>query len=565
MTGKVKLINSIRTRLVAIIVIMCILSGVGMLLIVVPKVKDEYSKTNGHYIEDLAISYGSMVEYQIEENGAEAVLKFEVLDHDLSHAHLEGIESSYAYVVSPDGIMVYHPTPEKIGQPVENAAVKQTVETLKSGKDVKNEVIEYEFKGEDKFAGIYVDEGKNFILVVTADKAEIMETINKITNVGVTALIVINLIAIVLASVLAHLYVKPINDISDITIKLADMDFTQDEKQEAVNGRKDEIGRMGRALDNLRLALIGVVSDIKEKSTNVMSASDALSTDATETSTTMEQVENAVNDIAQGASSQAEDTQKATENVIIMGNMVQETHDEVRQLLEFASEMKESTDQAKNILNQLSEINAKVDEYIDVIANQTNTTNESALKINEATKLITSIAEETNLLSLNASIEAARAGEQGRGFAVVAAEIQKLAEQSNESAKYIEEIIRELIVDSEKAVETMYDVKEIIRAQSEHVEQTDMAFNQITDGVEQSIEGINRISEKTDELDQARVGVVDVVQSLTAIAEENAAGSQETSASVTEVSAIVEDISDKSNTLKQIANDLEDSMNVFTI
>ena len=565
MTGKVKLINSIRTRLVAIIVIMCILSGVGMLLIVVPKVKDEYSKTNGHYIEDLAISYGSMVEYQVEENGAEAVLKFEVLDHDLSHAHLEGIESSYAYVVSPDGIMVYHPTPEKIGQPVENAAVKQTVETLKSGKDVKNEVIEYEFKGEDKFAGIYVDEGKNFILVVTADKAEIMETINNITNVGVTALIVINLFAIVLASVLAHLYVKPINAISDITIKLADMDFTQDEKQEAVNERKDEIGRMGRALDNLRLALIGVVSDIKEKSTNVMSASDALSTDATETSTTMEQVENAVNDIAQGASSQAEDTQKATENVIIMGNMVQETHDEVRQLLEFASEMKESTDQAKNILNQLSEINVKVDEYIDVIANQTNTTNESALKINEATKLITSIAEETNLLSLNASIEAARAGEQGRGFAVVAAEIQKLAEQSNESAKYIEEIIRELIVDSEKAVETMYDVKEIIRAQSEHVEQTDMAFNQITDGVEQSIEGINRISEKTDELDQARVGVVDVVQSLTAIAEENAAGSQETSASVTEVSAIVEDISDKSNTLKQIANDLEDSMNVFTI
>lgn len=565
MTGKVKLINSIRTRLVAIIVIMCILSGVGMLLIVVPKVKDEYSKTNEHYIEDLAISYGSMVEYQIEENGAEAVLKFEVLDHDLSHAQLEGVESSYAYVVSPDGTMIYHPTPEKIGQPVENAAVKQTVETLKSGKDVKNEVIEYEFKGEDKFAGIYVDEGKNFILVVTADKAEIMEPINRVTNVGVTALIVINLIAIVVASVIAHLYAKPINDISDITIKLADMYFTQDEKQEAVNGRKDEIGRMGRALDNLRLALIGVVSDIKEKSTNVMSASDALSTDATETSTTMEQVENAVNDIAQGASSQAEDTQKATENVIIMGNMVQETHDEVRQLLEFASEMKESTDQAKNILNQLSEINVKVDEYIDVIANQTNTTNESALKINEATKLITSIAEETNLLSLNASIEAARAGEQGRGFAVVAAEIQKLAEQSNESAKYIEEIIRELIVDSEKAVETMYDVKEIIRAQSEHVEQTDMAFNQITDGVEQSIEGINRISEKTDELDQARVGVVDVVQSLTAIAEENAAGSQETSASVTEVSAIVEDISDKSNTLKQIANDLEDSMNVFTI
>lgn len=245
--------------------------------------------------------------------------------------------------------------------------------------------------------------------------------------------------------------------------------------------------------------------------------------------------------------------------------MVQETHEEVQILLDYASEMKESTDQARNILNELSKVNQKAEEYIDVIANQTNTTNESALKINEATKLITSIAEETNLLSLNASIEAARAGEQGRGFAVVAAEIQKLAEQSNESAKHIEEIIQELIIDSEKAVETMYDVKEIIRAQSEHVEQTDVAFNQITEGVNQSIEGINRISEKTNQLDEARVSVVDVVQNLTAIAEENAAGSQETSASVTEVSAIVEDISDKSGSLKQIATDLEESMNIFTI
>jgi len=565
MTGKVKLINSMRTRLTVIIVLLCLITGFSLLLFIIPDVRQHYDDTNAHYVEDLAISYGKMVEYQIEANGVDETLQYEVLQHDLSDAHIEGIESSYAYLVSPDGTMLYHPEKEKIGKPVENDAVKQTVETIKAGKTVKNEVIEYEYKGEEKLAGIYVDGAQQFILVITADKSEISKPIDDIKKDGFIILAIIDIVAIIAAIMLAGFYVKPINEISDIAIKLADMDFREDEKQQRVNGRTDEIGRMGRVLDNLRLALIGVVSEIKDKSVDVMSASDALSTDASETSTTMEQVESAVNDIAQGASSQAEDTQKATENVIIMGNMVQETHDEVRQLLDYAAEMKESTDQAKNILAQLGEVNLKAQEYIDVIANQTNTTNESALKINEATKLITSIAEETNLLSLNASIEAARAGEQGRGFAVVAAEIQKLAEQSNESAKYIEQIIQELIIDSEKAVETMYDVKEIIRAQSEHVEQTDVAFNQITDGVEQSIEGINRISEKTDELDHARVGVVDVVQSLTAIAEENAAGSQETSASVTEVSAIVEDISDKSNALKQIATDLEDSVNVFTI
>lgn len=284
-----------------------------------------------------------------------------------------------------------------------------------------------------------------------------------------------------------------------------------------------------------------------------------------ETATTIEQVENAVNEIAQGASSQAEETQKATENVIVMGNMVTETHDEVKRLLKYAENMKDSTDYAKNILTELEAVNRRAEEYIDVIANQTNTTNESALRISEATKLITSIAEETNLLSLNASIEAARAGEQGRGFAVVAAEIQKLAEQSDESARQIEDIIQVLLSDSEKAVETMYDVKEIIRAQSEQVEQTDTAFDQINDGVKQSIEGINRISEKTEQLDEARVNVVDVVQNLTAIAEENAAGAEETSASVAEVTSIVEDISSKSQALKEIAKELDESMDIFIV
>jgi len=322
---------------------------------------------------------------------------------------------------------------------------------------------------------------------------------------------------------------------------------------------------MSRALSTLREALVNVVSSIKEKSDNVLFASDALTNDAAETATTMEQVENAVNDIAQGASSQAEETQKATENVIMMGTMVQETNEEVNNLRDYADSMRESTEQAKEVLRQLADVNRRAEEYIDIIAGQTNTTNESALKISEATKLITSIAEETNLLSLNASIEAARAGEQGRGFAVVAAEIQKLAEQSNESAREIEAIIQELLLDSEKAVETMYSVKEIMRAQSDHVEQTDNAFTQIIDDVEQSIEGINNIAEKTSQMDDARIVVVDIVQNLTAIAEENAAGTQETSASATEVTAIVDDISDKSKSLRVVAQELEQSMDIFKL
>ena len=242
-----------------------------------------------------------------------------------------------------------------------------------------------------------------------------------------------------------------------------------------------------------------------------------------------------------------------------------DTSDEVEKLLAFAQEMQECTSQASDILQALEKVNARAEEHIDIIAEQTNTTNEAAMKISEATHLITSIAEETNLLALNASIEAARAGEQGKGFGVVASEIQKLAEQTNESATHIEEIVQELLRDAEKAVETMYGVKEIMHTQSDHVEQTESAFEQVQSGVEQSIEGINRISEHTTRLNDAREKVVGIVQNLTSIAEANAAGTEQTSASATEVGAIMEDISGKSTAMRQAAQELDDGMNIFKL
>ena len=227
--------------------------------------------------------------------------------------------------------------------------------------------------------------------------------------------------------------------------------------------------------------------------------------------------------------------------------------------------MKTSGDEASATLAQLEQINMQAKEAIDTIYEQTNTTNESAMKIREATTLITSIAEETNLLSLNASIEAARAGEQGRGFAVVASQIQKLAEQSNESASQIEAITNSLITDSEKAVSIMGEVKEIMLKQSEHVAKTDEIFTQVKSGIDSSIDGVTRIAEKTRQMDEARVNVVDVVQNLTAIAEENAASAEETSASVTEVGSIVTNISGNTEKMKDVAKELEQNMEIFKL
>ncbi len=565
MNKKTNILNSIGTKISLAMIIAVVVTSVIIMNYYKDTITELLTTTNEGYIEDLAVAYGSELENEIAIQGVDATLTAENLDYCLNGVGLNGIESSYTYVVSNDGTMLYHPTPEKIGQPVENAAVTQTVETIQAGKKVTNEVITYDFKGVKKYAAIYVNEAQDYILVVTADYAEIFEDVNAMRKVGTTILVIAAVLSVALGTVFSQFIIRPIKTLSVYIDRVADMDFTVSGDILKLNNRKDETGLMSRSISKLRDALEAVVVSIREKSDNVKNASNMLSTDAHESTTTMEQVENAVNDIAQGASSQAEDTQTATENVVIMGSMIEETYEEIEKLLSKASDMQHSTDEAKKVLRELGNINKKAEDYIDVIAEQTNTTNESALKISDATKLITSIAEETNLLALNASIEAARAGEQGKGFAVVAAEIQKLAEQSNDTAKHIADIISELLADSEKAVKTMHDVKEVIALQTNHVEQTDVAFGDIEAGVEQSINGINEIAEKSKKLDEARTNVVDIVQSLNAIAEENAACSEETSASVTEVTAIIEDISDKSSALRSIADELDSGMNIFKL
>lgn len=337
------------------------------------------------------------------------------------------------------------------------------------------------------------------------------------------------------------------------------------ELSDKLTNRKDEIGGMTRAIAKLKEELITIIGDIKSQSVQLNDASAFLNEMAQQSTNNVEQVEKAVNEIADGAGNQADETQKATENVILMGNMVEETNMEVEQMNENSKVMKQMGQDAFTTLKELDAINKQARESIEIIYKQTYTTNESAQKIKEATQLITNIAEETNLLSLNASIEAARAGEQGRGFAVVAAQIQKLAEQSNESARQIEEIIATLIADSEKAVDTMNVVKEVMEKQSQNVQSTDERFAQVMNGIEDSMRRVNVIADKTEELDRARVNVVDTVQSLTAIAEENAASTEETSASMTEVGSAMLDIADKASSLKGIADSLDRSMSVFKL
>jgi len=427
------------------------------------------------------------------------------------------------------------------------------------------DVITYVFKGVTKYASFYIGQNNDYVVVVTADEDETLTSVNRILRNSIYASNFVLLACCIVGFIVALRICKPIEKVTMMITRLSELDFTESSVQKYLNKRKDETGVMGRAIDVLRKELVKVVGDISVHSGKLYDSSSTMKASASETTASVEQVEKAISEIAQGATSQAQETQTATENVILMGNMIEETNEEVETLRENARKMRDAGDKAIDILSDLNAINQKTKEAIQVIYEQTNTTNVSAMKIKEATDMISDIAEETNLLSLNASIEAARAGEQGRGFAVVASQIQKLAEQSNESARQIDNIINLLISDSEKSVETMEEVKVVIEKQNENVMNTENAFHDVKDGIDKSIDGIRAIASKTQKLDEARIKVVDVVQNLTAIAEENAASTEETSASATEVGSIVSSIASDVEQLNGIAKEMEESIKMFVV
>ena len=557
---------SLKTKILFLVIIAIVATVITMLLLSVPAIRSNVSELTQNYMNDLALLAGDAMEGEIRYMGAEEALTPEGLEKLVGDISISGMSSSYAYVVSADGTMMYHPTADKIGQPVENDAVKQLLQEISAGNRPQTHVIQYLFKGVMKYASFYVGQNLDYIIVITADEDEVLSSLQsmmvKCIVGGILALIIWGTIIFIFAV----LIVKPIKKTTDMVSNLAELDFTdKDGVQEELNRRKDETGIMGRAIGVLREELTKALKDISNQSLQLQDASGEMNNSAKETVQAVDQVELAISEIAQGATSQAQETQSATENVIIMGSMIEETNAEVENLRDNARTMRSAGEKAMGILEELNKINQKTREAIEEIYEQTNTTNVSALKIKEATDMITDIAEETNLLSLNASIEAARAGEQGKGFAVVASQIQKLSEQSNESARQIAEIINLLITDSEKTVETMEDVKSVISKQNEYVKNTESAFKDVKDGIDKSIESIRTISGKTRELNESRIKVVDIVQDLTAIAEENAASTQETSASAAEVGSIMGDISDNAKHLNQIADELNSNIGHFII
>lgn len=552
---KVSFIHSIKTKIVLLVAGAVLLSTVLNMWGVIPLVKSELQTLISSYMTDSASILGNSLDQSILIAGKDSVLEQSSLEGKAGNVSIDGMESSYAYLVDAEGTMLYHPTAEKIGQPVENDAVKQLLQEMEEGKHPEPDVIEYEFNGVNKYAAYYIGEDMSYILIVTADENDALAAVSDVIWKSCVTGILTLILCCVFGFFVAMRICRPILETTKDVTRLADLDFTARDEDKKKTW-KDENGVMMSAIGKLRQQLVEVIGDIHKQCDGLRSSSVVLKNSAKETGEVVEQLDRAMSDVAEGATSQASETQKATDNIISMGEMIEDTTEEVKKLRELAKSMSKAGTEALGKIEELGAVNQKTKEAVEVIADQTQATNASAAKIREVIEMITSIADQTNLLSLNASIEAARAGEAGKGFAVVASEIQQLATQSNESANKIAEIIALLIEESDKTVTKMEEVKEVMHIQDENVLHTQEAFRSVKKGIDQSMKGIDVINSKAFQLDEARVRVVDVVQSLSAIAEQNAASTQETSASATEVESIVATISDNAKQLNEVADQL---------
>lgn len=329
--------------------------------------------------------------------------------------------------------------------------------------------------------------------------------------------------------------------------------------------RNDELGIMCQSLKGLMEKLKGILGDVKQSSDVLAVSNNDLNEFASHTSDAVNDVSHAVDDISQGAVSQAEDIENATLQVNDMGTAIEKIVAKVETLDQTSEEMELAKSDAEYIITELSESSERTYEAVTKIERQVNLTDESVTKIQDAVALISSIAEETNLLSLNASIEAARAGDAGKGFAVVATQIQKLAEESNSSAASIVEIIDNLARESQDTVKAMKSMQQIIDEQQKKLQETKDRFQAVSKGIQSSRNEIKEIRDDSERCDNARVKVTDVIQNLSAVSEENAAATEETTASMQELNSTMSVLATKADELGNLAKDLEEDMNFFQL
>lgn len=547
------------TKIIAMVILAIVTSNVICMVFILESSKKQITDSVKHTMVDVINTTSKIMENEISNSGVDD-LDYDCYANNLSGVKLEGMDSAYMYVVQNDGTMLYHPTKEKVGQPVENAVIKGVVQQLQDGKKPGTAVVEYDFNGTTKYSAYTILNNEN-ILVLTADESEALAGITTVTGVAVGISAIVVLLAIIICFILGRRLMSPLVKVSTIIEEIANGDINADFGM--VKETNDEIGLIIEKMKELTQSLGNIVGKIRNSSDTMSSNSYELNDTSSQTLAANNEISKAVEDVAEGSTGMAASISKINENLLEMSNETKDINESVNEIRNQTTAVQDSSKIMNDKIKSMQDSSHKMDEGISAISKRIETVNTTVDKVSNIVSVIEEISSETNLLSLNASIEAARAGDAGKGFAVVAQEIRVLSDNTNTELENIKQIISSLVEECRYCVQASGTIVEDNAKQKEEIKAVLDEFGSLDEQIQKTAEKADEIEELVTAMIELNDDITKSSNSLTDVSAANAAATEEMNANIEELNAMMHGVSEMAGHMNNESDGLKEALSFF--
>lgn len=547
------------TKIIVMVILAVIVSNVICMVFILESSKKQITDSVKHTMVDVINTTSKIMENEISNSGVDD-LDYDGYANNLSDVKLEGMDSAYMYVVQNDGTMLYHPTKEKVGQPVENAVIKGVVQQLQDGKKPGTAVVEYDFNGTTKYSAYTILNNEN-ILVLTADESEALAGITTVTGVAVGISAIVVLLAIIICFILGRRLMRPLVKVSTIIEEIANGDINADFGM--VKETNDEIGLIIEKMKELTQSLGNIVGKIRNSSDTMSANSYELNDTSSQTLAANNEISKAVEDVAEGSTGMAASISKINENLLEMSNETKDINESVNEIRNQTAAVQDSSKIMNDKIKSMQNSSQKMDDGISAISKRIETVNTTVDKVSNIVSVIEEISSETNLLSLNASIEAARAGDAGKGFAVVAQEIRVLSDNTNTELENIKQIISSLVEECRYCVQASGTIVEDNAKQKEEIKAVLDEFGSLDEQIQKTAEKADEIEELVTAMIELNDDITKSSNSLTDVSAANAAATEEMNANIEELNAMMHGVSEMAGHMNDESDGLKEALSFF--